>query len=106
MKTIDLNQCRKKDSKVLSGREIGVKWRKNFLLDNIDNSDKEVEIIVPDDLYSINISFFLGLFGDSIRALGAECFKKKYKFKCDAFLRKNIDKYIDKALRTSDILKG
>ncbi|EHK2307033.1 TPA: hypothetical protein ACSQIM_000524 [Clostridium perfringens] len=106
MKIINLGKCKKSESKVLSGRDVGIKWRKNFELNKIDNLDDEIEIIVPDDLYSINISFFLGLFGDSVRALGAEGFKNKYKFKCDDFLKKNIDKYIDKALRTSDILKG
>lgn len=106
MKMIDLNQCKKNGSKVLSGRDIGSMWRKNFLLDSLDKSDESIQINVPEDLYSINISFFLGLFGKSIRTLGAKKFKEKYTFVCDEFLMKNIDKYIDKALRTSNILEG
>lgn len=105
-KRINLNDCRKKNSKVLSGREEGYGYRKKFKIDTIDEEESSVEVIVPDDLYSINISFFLGLFGESIRKLGEKRFREKYEFLCDEFILENINDGIKKATRVSNVLRN
>lgn len=102
---IDLNNCKRKNVKVLSGRDVGIDFRKKFKLDDIDMNKESVEVIVPEDLYSINSSFFLGLFGPSVRHLGEEGFKKKYQFKCDSIIQKNIEDGMSHALKGSDALK-
>lgn len=106
MKTINLNDYRKKNSKVLSGRDEGYRCRKQADLQSIDNESGSVSVIVPPDLYSINISFFLGFFGESIRNLGENLFREKYKFQCDSFIMENINDAVKKATRISDVLRG
>ena len=106
MKIIDLNRCVKKDSKVLSGRDEGKKWRNEFNLENLDNSGEVIKVQVPEDLYSINPSFFLGLFGKSVRLLGVENFKKHYIFLCDEIIMECIEEDINRAVNEVDVLKG
>lgn len=103
---IYLSDCIKSGSKVLSGREEGNEARKKFKLDKKDKIEEKIEVEVPESIYSINISFFLGLFGKSIRDLGEDKFKSKYKFICDEFIQQNIDDGIKKALRVSNVLGG
>lgn len=105
MNSINLNDCRQKGSKVLSGRNEGKLWRKKFKLDNLDKCDCKVIVDIPEDLFSINISFFLGLFGNSVRKLGEKAFKEKYEFSCDEVIMEDIDTGIKNALKTSDVLK-
>ncbi|MCS6110973.1 hypothetical protein FDB55_01975 [Clostridium botulinum] len=106
MKMINLDQCVKRESKVLSGREDGIKWRKSFKLDKMDKQEEKIEVEIPEYLYSINASFFLGLFGDSVRTLGEYEFRKKYIFKCDDVIKESIDEDIRRAVKEIDILKG
>lgn len=99
MNRLELHTIKK--SKVLSGREEGYQMRKTLKLDKRDNDDIEYEIVVP-EVFSITASYFLACFGDSIRLLGKECFKKKYKFvflsEKNQSLRNNIEAGIDSAL--------
>jgi len=52
----------------------------------------------------VNISFFLGMFGKSVRSLGREEFLRHYQFRCDEDLRPLIDLGVDQALKTSNAL--
>jgi hypothetical protein len=88
-----------KDSRVFSGRRRGEFARKKFKLARLDKLDEVVEVLIPSDIYSVNSAFFLACFGESIRTLGEEKFKKKYLFLCPDFLRKGISGYINLALR-------
>lgn len=106
MKTINLNDYRKKNSKVLSGRDEGYRCRKLADLESIDKEIGIVSVVVPEDLYSINISFFLGFFGESVRNLGEKRFREKYEFQCDTFIMDNINDAVKKATRISDVLRG
>ncbi|NJD03420.1 MAG: hypothetical protein FIA99_12695 [Ruminiclostridium sp.] len=102
---IDLNNYKVKDIKVLSGREKGEEVRRLTNLEEKEKEEKLIEIIVPIDLYSINSSFFLGMFGPSIRKFKEEGFRNKFRFKCDEVILKNIDDGISRALKESDVLK-
>lgn len=78
---LDLNEFRSGGSRVFAGRERGSKVREVMKLDELDQAPgSEVEVVVPDDVFSVNSSFFLGLFGPSIRALGPERFRQVYSF--------------------------
>jgi hypothetical protein len=50
-----------------------------------------VRVHIPADIWSINWSFFGGLFGDSVRTLGRHGFKEKDQFDCDPSLLYLID---------------
>ena len=85
---------------VYIGRERGEKARNKLKLDEIDFSDKVVDVVIPDDTYSVNSSFFLGLFGKSIRNAGnRDNFLGKYKFICKDIFKDSVEKGITRALQ-------
>lgn len=77
---IDLGSYRTAGVRVLAGRERGRLVRGKAGLDKLDKAPDPVEVHVPDDLWAITSSFFLGMFGDSVRFLGEEGFRKHYIF--------------------------
>jgi hypothetical protein len=105
-KTIDLGEARTSQAaKVFSGRERGKYWRQHFGLDRLDHDDDtQVIVSIPEDILSINLSFFLSLFGESVRLLGKEDFSQKYRFKCDPSLLPLIEQGIEQALKKSSVL--
>lgn len=105
MKRIDLNDARtSREAKVFSGRSRGKYWRERFRLDELDTSDTPVTVVIPGDIFSINLSFFLSLFGQSVRTLGKERFLQKYRFECDPDLKQMIEQGVDQALKRSSAL--
>ncbi|WP_143613280.1 hypothetical protein [Thiohalospira halophila] len=85
---------------VFAGRERGKKVREAVKLEDIDRDEsKKVKVVIPDDTYSINSSFFLGLFGDSIRHAGSkDSFLRKFEFYAPGHFRPKIESYISRAL--------
>jgi hypothetical protein len=77
---IDLNAYRTPGVRVFAGRDRGKEVRAAAGLNELDRSDELVEIRVPEDIFSVNSSFFLGMFGDSIRALGDSEFRRRFRF--------------------------
>ena len=55
--SIDLENHRTKGSKVFTGRERGISVRENTKIDVLVSENKQVEIIIPTDIMSINPSF-------------------------------------------------
>ncbi len=89
---------------VFAGRERGKFWRQKFQLNELDRAPHPIEVVIPEDIISLNISFFLNLFGDSVRALGREGFIDHYRFKSDPILEPLISQGIDQALKRSSAL--
>lgn len=85
---------------VYSGRHRGELVREKINLDKIDQDPSAVVIIqVPENTFSLNSSFFLGLLGKSIRAAGSrENFLKKFKFKSPPHINEDIESGIERAL--------
>jgi len=77
---INLGRFLSPNSKILSGRNEGFDARKQLKINDFDTNDLEYVIKIPQDTWSINSSFFLGLFGKSIRDIGESKFRKKYLF--------------------------
>ncbi len=100
---IDLDEYRSNDSKVFAGRERGKLARQRADLDQIDHTDTTVLVRVPEDIYSINSSFFLGMFGPSIRRFGGEEFRRRFSFE-GKDIRRVIEDGIKEALRTKSPL--
>ena len=78
-KKFDLKKYRTKGVKIFSGRERGKLVRENMKLDELDLETVIIEIVFPADILTMTTSFFLGLFGKSVRASGSEnLFREKY----------------------------
>jgi len=102
--TIDLAEVRTSpQSRVFSGRDRGEAARRKYGLAKRDSSDEIVTVIIPPDTYSMNMSFFLGMFGDSVRKLGKDRFYEKYRFECKDVHWPSIREGVDRALKESSI---
>lgn len=80
MTKINLQKFRQADSKIYSGRNMGIDARKILNLNKLDKSPQSCEVIIPRDTWAINSSFFGGLFEESVIQLGEIEFRKKYHF--------------------------
>lgn len=88
---------------VLSGRELGTDMRKYFELDKKDLNKEKYEVIFPKNIVSITTSFFLALFGKSVRHMETkDKFISKYNFDENKNLKSNIDDGISDALNNVD----
>lgn len=76
-------------ARILSGKEVGIKARKKYNLDNIDDTDgyAQIEIDVP----VVTSSFILGMFSKSVQKLGIEKFFDKYRFNARDDVIRNIE---------------
>lgn len=77
---VDLAEFRTGNVRVFAGRDRGQKVREAARLAALDDAGSEIEIRVPEDVFSVTSSFFLGMFGDTIRALGKSEFRRRYRF--------------------------
>ena len=85
---------------VFSGRERGQINREKYDLDKIDVSKNTVEVVIPQGTYAVTSSFFLGLFGLSIQALGGrKQFREKYNINAPDRFQEKIEFYIELAIR-------
>lgn len=90
---------------VYVGRANGEKAREHLNIDRLDTVPEPVEVIVPDSTYSINSSYFLGLFGKSVRAFGTiDGFLGHYNFKAKQNLMDSIRRHADRALREQGVI--
>jgi hypothetical protein len=82
--TINLEDFRVKDgqrvSKVFTGRDRGKSVREKSKIDEVEAKYEEVNIVIPDNIYSINPSFFEEFLVNVVKKLGKEEFLKKFKF--------------------------
>jgi len=105
MNTVNLNEARtSSDAKVFAGRERGRYWRDAFKLDHLDQMPEAVEVVIPRDIIAVNISFFLSMFGKSVRDLGKDRFREHYRFVCNDDLVPLIDLGIEQAVKKSSAL--
>lgn len=80
-----------KAKKIFSGIENGKKARKKFRIGKLDKEEDMVVISIPCWFYSINSSFFSGMFETSLKNLGEKKFREKYIFICDDIIKMNIE---------------
>ena len=96
---VDLEDICMEDTKVLSGRDKGRLAREIFALHTWDTRKGMILVKIPDRVVSLNSSYFIGLFCDSVKLLGEEVFREKYVFECDSNIRKNTEDGIYCCLR-------
>jgi hypothetical protein len=90
-----------RDVRVLSGIGFGNADRQKFKLEEADKKGLKVYVFVDPKILSINSSYFLSLFGESIRTLGEGLFRDRYIFDCSTVIRERcIEPGIKEALKT------
>lgn len=91
---------------VYVGRANGKKARDKLEIDKLDLLESRIKVVVPDITYSINSSYFLGLFGPSVVAFGSqEAFFDHYVFAATDVVMESIRRHADRALAERGILK-
>lgn len=84
---------------VYAGRPKGERARLSLGLDAEDRRQSVVTVTIPADTYSLNSSFFLGLFGPSVTYFSSrEKFLEKYSFRAADFIMEEVERGIDRAL--------
>jgi hypothetical protein len=101
---IDLKQYCSHGNIVLSGRDKGEEVRKFLSLDANDGAPGVFTVKVPTQVLSLNSSFFLGLFGPSVKKLGPLDFDAKYRFECAPIILEDIERGKREALLESNPL--
>lgn len=103
---IDLEDFRVKDgsriSKVFTGRDRGAIVRKKSKIDELEQKYDTVKIIIPDNIYSINPSFFEEFLVNVVTKLGKQAFLEKFEFesKGDYEYFAPLNQAIDRILKT------
>lgn len=89
----------------LSGRMRGLAARERFGIDELDRGGTPVEVHVPEYVYSLTPSFFQGLFGASVHALGdnADRFHNRFKFIAPPIVLQQIERGLRAALTSRDL---
>ena len=83
---------------VFTGRARGEKARLDLKLDQLP-PEEVVEVRIPDETYAVTSSFFLGLFGPSVRTLGGEGFERQFRFVGPSFIIGKVSDWVLRALR-------
>lgn len=105
-KIINLEDFRAKEgnriSKVFTGRDRGKYVREKSHIDELETQYDEIIIIIPDQIYSINPSFFEEFLVNVVKKLGKEKFLSKFKFKTngDYEYEMPLNQAIDRILKT------
>ena len=101
---LDLQEFKTEGSWVFSGRPRGEKVREIKHLAAVDTTDEHVDVHIPQEILGLNPSFFLGLFGPSVRRFGKEAFEQKFQFHCNPAVLTDIRDGINQALKESNPL--
>jgi hypothetical protein len=104
--TINLQDYRTSGANVFIGRPRGEKVRRLSKIDDVYLTNDIIEIIIPDDIASINPSFLEEFLENVVKKLGVDGFKKKFVFVNNGQYKINIDldDAIDRILRTETAL--
>lgn len=76
---IKLGQFKRSEEKIFTDRDKGIEAREKLELDRKEETEGIIEVLLPKDIWTINPSFFGGLFEQSIKKYHEE-FWDKYKF--------------------------
>lgn len=81
-------------TRFISHREQGQEAREVFKVDELDERKGPFLVYVPDDLPTLTLKFFTGLFERSIMVLGPTKFREHYVFDADIGNLVMIDRYV------------
>lgn len=105
---IDLNEYKTPGSKVFTGRDRGIKIRVNSKIDDLIKEGNNIDIIIPNDIMSVNPSFLEELLYNVVKLLGKENFSSRIKF-IDTnprySIKVDLEEAIERILRKNNALK-
>lgn len=108
MKTavFDLEKYRTKGAKVFTGRDKGKYVRQHSKFDEIEIENDKIQFIIPNNIFSINPSFFEELLINVVTKLSKEKFLEKYEFinRGNYKYKKPLMDAIDRILRENNAL--
>jgi predicted flavoprotein YhiN len=91
---LDLSKYQSDPARIFAGRDRGASVRDAAQIADFEKSKDDVlEVHVPEGTFAVTSSFFLALFGETIRKLGANGFRDRVKF-----TGKSIEKVVDQAI--------
>ena len=103
MNHVNIEKYKEEGARIFTDRDIGVAARKELGLDRLEK-DGRVTILLPEDTWGVNPSFFGGMFETSIKNMGDK-FRQNYTFKysdgteLNDSLKKNIEDDYDYVVR-------
>ena len=95
---IDLTELVGGNGVVLAGMLRGEAAREHYIMDALDSGDEEVVVTAPESLEAISPSFVQGFLAGSLRRLGENGLRKKYRFDLNDFLLEDITDGINRLL--------
>ncbi len=93
-----LEDYRTPGSKVFTGRDRGIEVRTNSNINSLESQYDSIEIIVPDDIRSINPSFLEEFLFNVVIKLKEDNFYQKFKFISNG--RYNIESDLQEAVES------
>lgn len=104
--TINLQDYRTLGSRVFTGRDRGLEVKKASKINDLESQFEEIEIIIPEDIGSINPSFLEEFLFDVVRKLKEEAFFKKFKFTNNGRYKilQDLQEAVDRILRDENAL--
>jgi hypothetical protein len=103
---INLNSYKAPGSKVFTGRDRGQYVREKSQIDQLSKGENPIEVIIPEDIYSINPSFLEEFLVNVVQRIGKTAFFDKFKItnKGEYKIDKDLDEAIDRILRQDHAL--
>jgi hypothetical protein len=104
--TIDLNDFRAKGSKIFTGRDCGEQDRKASKIDALTTQFDKIELLIPEDIYSINPSYLEEFLVNVVLQLGKDGFLKKFTIINNGpyKITRDLHEAIDRILRENHAL--
>lgn len=99
--TIDLSDFRTQGSKVFTGRDRGIAVRNSSKIDELIKTNEQINILVPEDIRSINPSFLEEFLINVVQKLGKAKFYKNIFFRTTGKydIEEDLQEAVDSILR-------
>ena len=79
----------------------GDKLRKETEIEEMEEESAEINIVIPENILSVNPSFLEGFLGTIIKKLGRDEFEKKFRFYWSHDIKNDIEEVIQRIERES-----
>jgi hypothetical protein len=84
---------------VYVGRANGAQARQRLKIDALDAQKEPIRVLIPEQTYAVNSSFFLGMFGPSLARFDSRnAFFAHYDFRAPEHVLETLKLVVDRAL--------